>query len=86
MVSLNIRHTLFQIGTPNEMRGRVAAVSMVAGNKGTELGGFRAGLVASFVGIVPSIVVGGVVVLAVVAIGWKLFSELARVERLDDAP
>jgi MFS family permease len=84
MVSLTIRHTLFQIGTPNEMRGRVAAVSMVAGNTGSELGGFRAGLVASFIGIVPSIVVGGVVGLAVVGIGWKLFPELARVERLDE--
>lgn len=83
MINVNIRHTLVQIATPDNMRGRVTAVAMVAASSSTELGGFRAGALAAVMGIVPSIVVGGVVGLVLVALCWKLFPELARIQRYD---
>ena len=86
MLSINIRLTLIQVATPNDMRGRVSAVSTVAGNSGYELGGFRAGLVAGLVGIVPSIVAGGLVGLVLVGLCWKAFPELTRVRRADRLP
>jgi predicted MFS family arabinose efflux permease len=83
MISVNIRQILIQIATPNDMRGRVGAVSTIAGNSGNELGAVRAGLVAAVFGIVPTIVVGGVIGMIVVGACWKLFPELAKVQRFD---
>jgi len=65
------------------MRGRVSSVAMLAASGGTELGGFRAGTMAALIGIVPSIVVGGVVGIILVGMCWKLFPEMARVQRMD---
>ena len=49
----------------------------------TELGGFRAGVVAAMIGVVPSIVFGGVAGVVLVGLCWKLYPELARVQRSD---
>lgn len=83
MLNVNIRHTFMQVATPDNMRGRVSSVAMLAASGGTELGGFRAGAMAALIGIVPSIVVGGIVGLALVGMCWKLFPEMARVQRMD---
>lgn len=83
MISVNIRQILIQIATPNDMRGRVGAVSTIAGNSGNELGAVRAGLVAAVFGIVPTIIMGGVIGMIVVGACWKLFPELAKVQRFD---
>ena len=83
MISVNIRNVLIQVATPNDMRGRVTGAASIAGSSGNELGGFRASLVAAFIGIVPAIFVGGAVGLAVVAICWKSFPDLARLKRID---
>ena len=83
MLAINIRQTLIQVATPNDMRGRVAAVSTIAGNSGYELGGFRAGLATGLFGIVPALVVGGAVGLALLLVCWKAFPDLARVQRAD---
>jgi MFS family permease len=83
MISVNIRQILIQIATPNDMRGRVGAVSTIAGNSGNELGAVRAGLVAAVFGIVPTIVMGGVIGMCVVGACWKLFPELTKIQRID---
>lgn len=83
MLNVNIRHTFMQVATPDNMRGRVSSVAMLAASGGTELGGFRAGLMAAMIGIVPSIVAGGAVGLVLVGVCWKLFPEMARVQRMD---
>lgn len=83
MVSVNIRVTLMQIATPDEMRGRVSAVSSVFTGASNEIGEFRAGLMAAFVGAVPAVLVGGLGSIAVAAVCWKAFPQLAKVERFD---
>jgi len=85
MVSVYIRHTLLQIATPDDMRGRVSAVNAVFTGASNELGEFRAGVMAAAFGVVPAVVVGGVGAVLVAAIGWRMFPELVRVERLDRA-
>jgi len=84
MVSVYIRLTLVQIATPDSMRGRVSAVNSVSINASNELGDFRAGLTAAFIGTVPAVLVGGIATLAVTALWAKLFPAMRRVDRLED--
>ena len=83
MVSVNIRSTLMQIATPNEMRGRVSAVSSVFTGASNEIGEFRAGAMAAAMGAVPAVLVGGVGSLLVAVVCWRAFPQLAKVERFD---
>ena len=84
MVSVYVRSTVVQLGTPDEMRGRVSAVHMLFVGASNELGEFRAGVVAAWLGAVPAALAGGLATLAVVALWGRLFPELRRVERVVD--
>jgi MFS family permease len=80
MVSVNIRGSLVQLSTPDAMRGRVSAVSMLFIGASNELGEFESGITAALFGTVTAVVLGGVGTLAVVA-GWmKLFPALRKVD------
>jgi MFS family permease len=83
MVSVVIRMTLIQLETTDDMRGRVSAVNSLFVIASNQLGDFRAGLMASWLGTVPAVLVGGVGALLVVLIGRKAFAPLYRVETLD---
>ncbi len=80
MVSVVIRQTLVQLETPDAMRGRVSAVNSLFVQASNQLGEFRAGLLASLIGTVPTVLIGGIGTLLVVAVGRKVFSELYRVD------
>jgi len=82
MVSVVIRQTLVQHGTPDEMRGRVAAVNSIFIGASNELGQFESGALAALIGPVGSVVVGGVGTLAVAAAWVRLFPQLARRDKL----
>lgn len=80
MISVVIRQTLVQLETPDAMRGRVSAVNSLFVQASNQLGEFRAGLLASLIGSIPTVLVGGLGTLIVVVVGRKLFSELYRVD------
>jgi MFS family permease len=82
MVSVIIRGTLIQLGTPDEMRGRVNAVDMLFIGVSNELGQFESGLTAHWFGSVPAVVLGGVGTLVVIAIWAWRFPELRRADQL----
>jgi hypothetical protein len=84
MVSVNVRHSLTQLATPDHMRGRVSSVSMLFIGASNELGEFESGVTADWWGAVPAVVVGGLGTLAVVGIWAYLFPELRKVDRLSD--
>jgi hypothetical protein len=84
MVSVFVRSTLVQLATPEAMRGRVSAVNMVFIGASNELGEFESGLMAQWLGTVPSVVVGGIGTLAVVALWAWRFPKLADVDRIED--
>jgi hypothetical protein len=67
-VSMVIRSTIMQLLTPDEMRGRVAAVNSMFIISSNEIGAFESGVAARFLGLVPSVVFGGLGTLLVVAI------------------
>lgn len=84
-VSMVIRSTLLQLLTPDNMRGRVSALSSVFITSSNEIGAFESGLAARFMGLVTSVVFGGSMTLAVVAItAWKT-PELRRTRITQEA-
>ncbi len=84
MISVFVRSTVVQLGTPDDMRGRVSAVHMLFVSASNELGEFRAGLVAAWIGTVPAVLAGGLGTLLVVGLCARLFPELLRIDRLSD--
>jgi predicted MFS family arabinose efflux permease len=71
-VSVVIRSTLLQTRTPAEMIGRVSAVNQMFIGASNEIGAFESGLAARLLGVVPSVVFGGVMTLIVVAAtAWR---------------
>ena len=76
MVSVIVRQTMIQMGTPDAMRGRVSAVNMVFVGASNEVGQFESGVTAQWFGAVPAVVLGGLGTIAVV-VGWmRLFPGL----------
>jgi hypothetical protein len=85
MVSVIIRALLVQLGTPDEMRGRVNAVDMLFIGASNELGEFESGLTAHWFGTVPAVVLGGVGTLIVIVLWAWLFPELRSASDLKSA-
>ncbi len=65
-VSMVIRSTMVQWITPDHMRGRVSSVNAMFIISSNEIGAFRAGVQAKWMGLVPSIVWGGVACVGIV--------------------
>ena len=83
MVSVVVRQTLVPLNTPDEMRGRVNAVSSLFIGTSNQLGDFRAGVMAAMFGAFASVLIGGIGTLLIVALWMRLFPSLLRVDRLD---
>jgi MFS family permease len=82
-VSVVIRATILQLFTSNEMKGRVAAVNSIFVGSSNELGAFESGVSAKFMGLIPSVVFGGVMTLIIVAITAWLSPTLRRLSLQD---
>jgi MFS family permease len=67
-VSMIIRATIMQLLTPDNMRGRVSSVNSMFIVSSNEIGAFKSGISASFMGLIPSVVFGGIGTLIVVAV------------------
>jgi MFS family permease len=81
-VSVVTRLTLMQLETPDEIRGRVAAVNSIFIGASNQLGEFESGSVAALFGPVVSVVSGGVGTMLVAATWFKLFPTLAHRNRM----
>ncbi len=82
-ISVIIRQTILQIFPPDHMRGRVAAVNGIFISSSNEIGAFESGLMASLLGTVRSVALGGIVTLGVVSYVYAKSKALFSV-RLDD--
>ena len=83
MVSVVIRISLVQLGTPDEMRGRVSAVNYLFVNASNQLGEFESGITAALFGAVPAAALGGLGTVAVALLWMKWFPSLRHIERLE---
>lgn len=84
-VSIVIRFSLVQIETPDEKRGRVSAINYLFVGSSNTLGEFESGLVAAWLGAVPSVVIGGLGSLLVAGVWMVLFPDLRRIDRYEPA-
>lgn len=84
-ISVVIRHTLELVFTPDEMRGRIAAVKSIFIGASNELGGFESGVAAAILGPVGAVVFGGVGTLLVVAAVAHFAPELRSMKRITRA-
>ena len=82
-VSMVIRVAIVQLCSPDEMRGRVAAVNSIFIGSSNEIGAFESGLAAKFMGTVPSVLFGGCITLLTVLVAALCAPELRRMN-LDD--
>jgi len=69
-ISVIIRGTLVQLLTPDHMRGRVSAVNSMFIGSSNEIGDFESGVMASLVGTVPAVLIGGSITLLIVTITY----------------
>ena len=83
MISVYVRETLLQLWTPDDVRGRVNAVNRVFIGASNELGEFRAGVVAAWIGAVAAVVIGGAGTMGVAFFWSRWFPELRTARRLD---
>ena len=85
MLSVYFRSTLMQVLVPSGMLGRVSAVNQNFIGSSNEIGAFESGVAAKLLGTVSSVVVGGVITVAVTLItAWRV-PALARLDRLEDS-
>jgi MFS family permease len=79
-VSVVVRSTILQYLCPDEMRGRVSSVSTMFISSSNELGAFESGFAAKVLGLIPSVIFGGVVAVASVGAAAKWLPELRRLD------
>jgi MFS family permease len=79
-ISVVVRGTVMQLKTPDYMRGRVSSVNSMFINSSNELGSFESGLTARLMGVVPSVIFGGCMTLAVVITTWLKAPGLRKFE------
>ncbi len=79
-ISIVMRTTILQLATPDAMRGRVSAINGIFIGSSNELGAFESGFAARLMGLVPSVIFGGLMTLTVVGFTAKLAPKLRKLE------
>jgi len=82
-VSVVIRGSIIQLTTPDHMRGRIGAINGIFIGSSNELGALESGIAASLMGLVPSIIFGGIATIAVVLITSQLAPHLRKLHIRD---
>jgi MFS family permease len=77
-ISVIVRATAMQLITPDEMRGRVASVNAIFIGSSNEIGSFESGLAAKLMGLIPSVIFGGLMTLGIVGATAKFAPKLRK--------
>ena len=83
-ISVSTRHTIVQLSTPDEMRGRVSAVNSMFIGSSNEIGEFESGATAAAMGTVPAVIFGGCMTCLVVIVTYFISPSIRKME-LNDA-
>lgn len=81
-VSVVIRGMLIHHGTPENMKGRVAAVNSIFVGSSNEIGAFESGVAAKLMGVVNSVIFGGIMTMLVVGVTAKKADQLVKLEKV----
>lgn len=79
-ISVVIRGTIVQLKTPDHIRGRVLSVNSIFIMSSNEMGQFESGLMAKWMGVVQSVVVGGSMTLLIALMIGSFNKKLRRME------
>jgi MFS family permease len=82
-VSVVVRGMLIHTQTPENMKGRVAAVNSMFVGSSNEIGAFESGAVAKLMGVVQSVIFGGCMTLLVVGVTAKKADQLVRLDKVE---
>jgi len=77
-ISMVIRRSMVRLLSPDDMRGRISAVSWIFVCSSNELGAFESGMVAAAIGTIPCVALGGAVTLGVVAVTACIAPQLRK--------
>jgi hypothetical protein len=80
VTSVVVRSSLVQLETPDEMRGRVSAVNSLFIGTSNQLGEFESGVTASWFGIIPATILGGVGSILIALIWMVVFPDLRKLK------
>ncbi len=84
-ISMVVRGSLVQLQTPDDMRGRVSSVNSLFIGTSNQLGEFESGITASWLGVVPSVVLGGIGTVAIALIWMRIFPSLRNMKSFEAA-
>ena len=79
-ISVIVRSTILQLKTPDEMRGRVASLNSMFIMSSNELGAFESGTAAKLLGVVPGVIFGGAMTIAIAVTTWFKSPGLRKLE------
>ena len=77
-ISVVIRLATMQLVAPDEMRGRVASVNSIFIGSSNEIGSFESGVAAKLMGLIPSVIFGGIMTLMIVGATAKWAPKLRK--------
>ncbi|MDR3430047.1 MAG: hypothetical protein P4L78_21585, partial [Silvimonas sp.] len=83
----HIRSALVQLRTPPALRGRVGAVNGIFISSSNQIGAFESGVTASWLGLVPAVVVGGaatILTATIIAVAFKTLRQIDRPHTMDE--
>jgi MFS family permease len=86
VVSVVVRASLVQLETPDALRGRVSAVNSLFIGSSNQLGEFESGVTATWFGVVPATILGGVGSILVALLWIRLFPGLRKLESFNPPP
>ena len=79
-ISILIRSTILQLKTPEEMRGRVSSLNSIFIMSSNELGAFESGVMSKLIGVIPSVIVGGGMTVAIAGLTWFKLPAVKKIE------
>lgn len=79
-ISVVMRQTILQLATPDVMRGRVSSINGIFIGSSNELGAFESGVAAKALGLIPSVIFGGMMTIGIVGLTAKLAPKLRDLE------
>ncbi|WP_413533054.1 MFS transporter [Empedobacter brevis] len=79
-ISMVIRQSILQIKTPENLKGRVSSVNSIFVSSSNELGALESGIAATFLGLVPGIIFGGIMTILTVIFIAFFIKQIRHVE------
>lgn len=79
-ISILVRSSVLQLKTPENMKGRVSSLNSIFIMSSNELGAFESGFLSKILGVIPSVIFGGMMTIGVVVFTWIKIPSIKKIE------